>query len=510
MRLNSDVTSQLELERDFLRRLLELAHHEDPHALLGDALELVARISRARVAYLELRPPDSSSPPLAQFAAAHGDVDAVSVRRMLSTTIIESALASGRHVKTRASLDSRFSGALSVIREQIDAVVCVPIGERSSVGVLYLQGSGDPVGFADDVVDRCELFARHVAPMASRLLRRPSTHTGDPTAPARARLIGAERIVGSSHALAHILSEAVRAAPRDIAVLISGPSGTGKTALARVIADSGPRRGREFVELNCANFQDTLVESELFGALPGSHSAASKRVRGKIEAAEKGTLFLDEIGELTPMAQAKLLQFCQDKTYYSLGATRPARADVRIISATNANLLERVRAGLFREDLYYRLCVLSIVMPSLDQRRTDIAPLANYFLRTKCETHDLGPLVWSDTALRLLESSDWPGQVRQLENTVEAAAVRTFADGLTIIEPQHVFPGQAVVPDDRNSFHALMRGYQRQVIIDALRRHDWNVSTTAATLGLGRSSIYLLLDKLGIERPEGAPYERAP
>ncbi len=503
-----DANAQLVLERDFLRRLLELAHHENPQALLGDALELVARISRARLAYIELRTTDSRSSPHARYAATHGEVDATSVRRMLSTTIMESALASGRTVKTRASLDDRFSAAPSVIRQRIDAVVCVPIGERASVGVLYLQGSDDAAGFAEDVVERCELFARHIAPMASRLLRHPSETPGDPTTAARARLVGAERIVGTSHALAHVLSEAVRAAPRDIAVLISGPSGTGKTALARVIADSGPRSGCAFVELNCANFQDTLVESNLFGALPGSFSGATKRIRGKIEAAEKGTLFLDEIGELTPMAQAKLLQFCQDKTYFPLGATTPSRADVRIIAATNANLLERVRAGSFREDLYYRLCVLSIVMPSLEQRRIDIAPLAEYFLRQKCEALDLGALVWSDRSLRLLESSEWPGQIRQLENAVEAAAVRAFADGLTIIEPQHLFPGQAARPVEAHSFHALMRGYQRQVIVDALTRHDWNISTTASSLDLGRSSLYLLLDKLEIERPDAAHRDR--
>src|SRR5438876_851423 len=178
------------------------------------------------------------------------------------------------------------------------------------------------------------------------------------------------------------------------------------------------------VTLNCATLPETLIESELFGALPGAHSTATRRIEGKVESAERGTLFLDEIGELSHAAQAKLLHLLQAKEYYPLGGTKPQRANVRVIAASNLDLQHAVAERRFREDLFYRLQVLPIRVPSLAERREDIPLLAAWFCTQACTRHGLPRLALSPNALRAAETAEWPGNVRQLENAVEAAVIR--------------------------------------------------------------------------------------
>src|SRR5205809_55738 len=195
--------------------------------------------------------------------------------------------------------------------------------------------------------------------------------------------------IGRSAALATALQHVALVAPLDVHVLLSGETGTGKSQLARVIHDNGPRAAHPFVTLNCAALPETLIESELFGALPGAHSTATRRIEGKVESAERGTLFLDEIGELSPAAQAKLLHLLHAKEYYPLGGTRPLRANVRVIAATNTDLQQAVAEGRFREDLFYRLQVLPVRVPSLAERREDIPLLAAFFCAQACQRHGL-------------------------------------------------------------------------------------------------------------------------
>jgi transcriptional regulator with GAF, ATPase, and Fis domain len=225
-----------------------------------------------------------------------------------------------------------------------------------------------------------------------------------------------------------VLQQAALLAPLDVTVLLTGESGTGKTQLARVMHDSGPRAGKPFMELNCSALPETLIESELFGAFPGAHSAATRRIQGKIEAAEGGTLFLDEIGDLTPTAQGKLLQVLQSKQYFPLGATKSVRCDVRIIAATNVDLAAAVAAKRFREDLYYRLEVMPMRIPSLAERAEDIPALAAAFCAAAARRHGLGRLRLSEGAVRAAQAIEWPGNVRQLEHSIEAAVIRAAGE----------------------------------------------------------------------------------
>ncbi len=496
--MDEDVSS-LTLERDFLLRLLGLAQHDEPKMLLEEALQIVLQLSAARHGYIELASPKGKAG-VNRFAATTERADAKLVRSALSSTIIATALADGRTVHTRAAFeDPRFAEAPSVRANQIEAVVCVPINAKPNDGVIYLQGSPDGKPFSPRVVQLCELFARHLAVIAPTLVRRALQAAEDPTARWRDKLVGAEALVGSSEGLAAALKTAASAAPLDIGVLISGPSGSGKTELAKVIARNGARAKGPFIPLNCANLQAALTESELFGAMSGAHSTATQRVYGKVESAHKGTLFLDEVSELALPIQAKLLQFLQDGTFFPLGSAKPLTADVRVIAASNASLVSKIRQGLFREDLYYRLCVVEIVMPTLEERRLDIALLAEQFLREAISRHGLPQQRISPRGLRALELAEWPGNVRQLKNAVEAAAVRALGDEVASIEPEHLFPGTRQ-PDLDLTYHAVMRRYQREIIEEALQRHGWNVPEAAAALGLGRSSLYQLIKGLGIER----------
>jgi transcriptional regulator with GAF, ATPase, and Fis domain len=496
--------SKLQRERDLYLRLLSLGHQPEIEPFLREALALIVDVAEARQGYLELEDEnaDGGNP---QWWMAHGlsNEEIAGVRGAISHGIIAEALATGQTVVTPSALqDPRFRGRDSVQIAKIEAVLCAPIGEDPPRGVLYLQGGSQSGLFSDEACACAETFARHLAPLVDRLLAQQRRQTtDDPTRAVRAAL-RLEGVIGHSPALASLLRQIAAVAPLDVSVLLVGESGTGKSQLARVIHDNGPRAGQPFVELNCAALPENLIESELFGALPGAHSTASRKMEGKVAAAERGTLLLDEIGELSLLAQAKLLQLLQSKEYYPLGANKPVRANVRLIAATNADLQRAVAERRFREDLFYRLQVLPVRVPSLAERRADIEELATYFCRSACERHGLPLLELSHNALRALQSAEWPGNVRQLAHAVEAATVRAASEHLRQIERAHLFPDAAAHPsaDGPVTFQEGTRRYQERLVRETLDATEWNVTETARRLELTRSHIYNLIRAFGLER----------
>src|SRR5213080_3773407 len=372
-----DELARVQRERDLYRRLLDLGRHDEPEPFLREALGLIVEVTGARQGYVELHDDDHTGAP--RWSLAHGFTaeQLASVRAALSRGIIAEALATGKTIVTpSALLDERFRERESVRIGHIEAVLCAPIGDDPPRGVLYLQNRAGHGFFSEDDRVCAETFARHLAPLVDRVLARQRERAGtDATVPVRATL-RAPAVIGRSAALATALYHVALVAPLDVHVLLTGETGTGKSQLARVIHDNGPRAAHPFVTLNCAALPETLIESELFGALPGAHSTATRRIDGKVTAAEHGTLFLDEIGAMPLTAQSKLLQLLQSKEYYPLGSAKPARADVRVIAATNSDLRQAVAENRFREDLFFRLQVLPIRLPSLAERREDIAALA--------------------------------------------------------------------------------------------------------------------------------------
>jgi Nif-specific regulatory protein len=495
---NSDY-ERLRQERDLYVGLLGLSDREHPEPFLDEALGLIVRVLGADQGYLEVFDPNEG--PTWWRAAGCSDEQVELIRTIVSRGIIQEALALGEAVVCpSAILDPRFRDRPSVQASQIQAVLCVPIGQSPPIGVLYLQGRRAGGSFSPSEEERARAFARHLGPLVEGLFIRSRQRKGDEVAPFRARL-SIEDVVGVSSSLAKVLREVELVAPLDVAVLVTGETGTGKTQLARVIHENGRRRGRRFVELNCSAIPENLLESELFGALPGAHSSAMRRIEGKVAAAEGGTLFLDEVAELTLPAQAKLLQFLHTKEYYPLGSSASHTADVRIIAATNSDLEERVRERRFRSDLFYRLQVLSVRMPALSERRDDIAPLARHLCARAQRSHGLPERELSPGAIRAIEAVEWRGNVRELAHAIEAAAIRGAGEGAKTIEATHLFPVTAPsVSRAPLTFQEETRRFQAALVHRALQAADWNVAAAARTLDLTRAHLYNLIKAFGLSR----------
>jgi len=488
-------------ERDFYRRLLDLSNAAEPEPLLEEALAAIVRFSGARIAYLELHDLQSPDPAAPRYWKAHGwsGPELVSMRPSISRGIIARTMAAGHTVSTPAAVaDPAFREQPSVLRHGIQAVLCAPIG-RPAIGAVYLQGEQASDQFLRGNRDAVEVFARQLAVVADRLLAsRDRAEPADATMAVRQRL-RCDGIVGRSSALARVLEDAAAAARSRTTVLITGPAGTGKSALARTIHANSQRASRPCVEVNCAAIPEGLFESELFGAESGAATGITRRIVGRVTAARGGTLFLDEVAELPVGTQAKLLQLLQDRIYFPLGTSEPMRADVRVIGATNADLRARLAERKFREDLYYRLAVLPIPMPGLEDRRDDIPALAEWLSAEVCREAERSVVTITRRALQACREADWPGQIRQLRNAIEAAIVR-IGDGDTL-DDHHVFPGAARGDGAPFTYREATQRAQRRSIEEALDRNDWNISRTAQELDLNRQHLHELTSSFGIRRP---------
>jgi two-component system nitrogen regulation response regulator NtrX len=322
----------------------------------------------------------------------------------------------------------------------------------------------------------------------------------------RSEIDGRYSMVGDSASICGVLERIERVAPTDARVLITGENGTGKELVARGIHRLSTRQNAPFVEVNCAAIPSELIESELFGHIKGSFTGAIADRPGTFEQAHQGTLFLDEIGDMSLAAQAKVLRALEEGMITRVGGAKPILVDVRVIAATNKILPEEIAAGRFREDLFYRLNVVPIVVPPLRERPEDIGPLVAYFVGQAVGVTNIPPKIVEEEAVDRLATLDWPGNVRELRNTVERLLILSPGEAVRAVDVDALV-GAATAGDGlgtalltTDTFGDFKEQAELVYITHKLREYDWNVSETARQIDMPRSNLYKKIEKYGLNR----------
>ena len=470
---------KLQRERDLYLRLLSLGRQQELEPFLREALALIVEVSEARQGYLELHDDDESGADAPRWWIAHGlspegDRQACGRRSRAASSPRRWRRGRPSSPRRRCSIP-RFSERDSVRLGKIEAVLCAPIGDDPPRGVLYLQGGASSGLFSDEARARAETFARHLAPLADRLLaqhRRAAATRSD--ARAARRRCGSTASSAAARRWRRSLRQVALVAPLDVSVLLTGESGTGKSQLARVIHDNGPRAGAAVRRAQLRRAARDADRERAVRRAPRralDRDADASRARWRRPSAARCCSTRSASSPLA--AQAKLLQLLQSKEYYPLGANKPVRADVRVIAATNTDLQRAVAERRFREDLFYRLQVLPIRVPSLAERREDIARAGRVLLPqppasgTACRASSCRA-----TRCARSQAAEWPGNVRQLAHAVEAAAIRAAGEGVTQIERAHLFPDAPAsrrTPSAPLTFQEATRRFHERLLRDDAR-----------------------------------------
>ncbi len=388
--------------------------------------------------------------------------------------------------------------APSLIESRVCSLLCVPlVAFDKPLGVIYLDTSVPTARFDEEHLQLLTAIAG-IAAIAFENARRFEglEHENQRL---QEEIHFEHQMVGESVPMRAVYAVLGKVAPTPSTVLILGESGTGKELAAHAIHLNSPRASKPFVAINCATLTESLLESELFGHEKGAFTGAIAQKRGKLEVADGGTVFLDEVGELSPAIQAKLLRVLQTREFERVGGTRPVKVDVRMIAATNRNLDVALKSGEFREDLYYRLNVVSILMPPLRERRDDIPLLATYFVADysrKCKRRVTG---LSAEARRLLCAYDWPGNVRQLENAIERAVVLGSTE-LIIPEdlPETVLENGAAGGESGVGYYEAIKEAKRELITRTLQQAAGNFTEAAKLLGIHPNNLHRLMRNLNL------------
>jgi transcriptional regulator with GAF, ATPase, and Fis domain len=382
---------------------------------------------------------------------------------------------------------------------KVRSLLCVPLLVADRVlGAIYLDTTSPTVQFDEGHLQVMTAVAG-IASLAFDNVRHWEKLRQENQA-LRAEIELEHNMVGGSPAMRKVFDFIRRVAPTDSTVLIEGESGTGKELVARALHRNSSRAEQPFVAINCAAITETLLESELFGHEKGAFTGAAALKKGKVEVAEGGTLFLDEIGELASGLQAKLLRVLQEREFERLGGTKPIKLNIRLIAATNRSLPEAVKAGTFRNDLYYRLNVVTLNVPALRERREDISILADHFAAKASRKCGMRAKPLSSEALGCLMHYDWPGNVRELENALERALVLGSTDSILPDDlPEAVLEAGSTASTATDKYHGNIKETKKQLILQALQQAKGNYIEAAKALGMHPNSLLRLIRNLDLK-----------
>lgn len=419
---------------------------------------------------------------------------------IVSRTVAQQVLAEGVAILCSDTLDaSTFQTSKSLIESRIKSLLCIPLRRLNKViGFIYLDTGEAAFHFNKSHLQMVTSIAGIAASAIENV--RHIEWLQDENQRLQKDIKINHNMVGESAGMVRVYQLIAKIAPTDSTVLICGESGTGKELAAGAIHFNSPRANKPFVALNCATLTETLLESELFGHERGAFTGAIAQKKGKLELADGGTVFLDEVGELATALQAKLLRALQERAFERIGGTRPIKVDIRVIAATNKNLDEAVKQHTFRQDLYYRLNVISFAMPPLRERAEDIPLLANYFVAAyskKCKRQVTGI---SPEAHACLLHYHWPGNVREFENAIERAIVlgntaRILPEDL----PEAVLEAAPAVGKASASYYESVKQSKKALILKVLSQADGNFTEAARILGIHPNNLHRLVRNLQLK-----------
>jgi transcriptional regulator with GAF, ATPase, and Fis domain len=387
----------------------------------------------------------------------------------------------------------------SLVSSQVRSLLCVPLTVFEKVtGCIYLDTCNSASRFDDDHLQLVAAIAGISAVALENARRMQWLEQENLRLSAEINLD--HNLIGESPKMKEVYQFLARVAPTDSNVLLQGESGTGKELAARAIHRNSPRSSKPFVAINCAVIPEGLLESELFGHERGAFTGAVAQKKGRLEIANGGVVFLDEIGELAPALQVKLLRVLQEREFERVGGMRPISVDLRVIAATNQDLAQAVKTGAFRKDLYYRLNVLSLIMPPLRERREDIPVLADYFVTKYVKKLNTKTRRISPEAIARLVNYDWPGNVRELENVIESALVLSVSDVIQPEDlPESILEKEIASTSQGAKYHKQLRELKKQLILDALEETKRNYTEAAELLGVHVNYLHRLIRNLDLK-----------
>lgn len=496
--VEEDEAAQTVADLDAYRKLYEfsakLMNNHDLPGLLNALMDLVIQISNADKGFLILVEGGQLDVKVARNLKRENISDAVS---QLSDAIVAKVVQLKRPVIISDAMnDAEFASSMSVMNLRLTSVMCVPLLERGELlGVIYVGNDSIANLFEAKNLEVLTVFAAQASLIIRNALLVNELQLDNRMLHEKLEQLRFGEIVGSSAPMQEVFKKVSKIASTDISVLISGETGTGKELIAREIHTRSPRVKAPFISINCGAIPENLLESELFGHVKGSFTGAVSNKLGKFHAADKGTLFLDEIGEMPLNLQVKILRALQERVVQRVGDTRQENVDIRVIAATNRDLEAEIKAGRFREDLYYRLNVVNVHLPPLRDRGDDILVIARYLLARYAAEYGNRVKGFSPNATVAMRKYRWPGNIRELENRLKKAIVLTEK---ALIGPEDL----DLKPDDMLPILPLAEAkekFQREYINEVLALNGGNRTKTARDLGVDPRTIFRHLEKEEVE-----------